>query len=256
MPIVGSADGFVSDFRDETRYVLTLFDLVLTLYSLPFNHVAFEPLRQAMHNRWEQMFADGKKAESTRVAGNSHTQEVFVSYAWEAESEKTVSDLDQVFKSRGVLIVQDKRDLGFKGEIRAFMEAIGRGKCVILILSDKYLQSENCLFELLEVARYGDFKDRVFPVVLESARIYKPLDRIRYVQFWEKQLADLDAALKTVSAANLQGFRDEIDLYAQIRAALPELAAILKNINALTPGVHRESGFAQLVDAVLRRIQS
>src|ERR1017187_7203555 len=65
MPIVGSADGFVSDFRDETRYVLTLFDLVLTLYSLPFNHVAFEPLRQAMHNRWEQMFADGKKAEST-----------------------------------------------------------------------------------------------------------------------------------------------------------------------------------------------
>ena len=36
------------------------------------------------------------------------------------------------------------------------MAHIGRGKCVLLILSEQYLKSENCLFELLEVAKHGD----------------------------------------------------------------------------------------------------
>ena len=186
-------------------------------------------------------------------AADQPGRQVFISYAWNEESQRVAAELDRAFQDEGVLIVQDQRDLGFKGDIRGFMEGIGRGRCVVVILSDKYLQSENCLFELLEIAKHGDFADRVFPVVLDSARIYKPLDRLRYVRYWEEQIAEFDSELKSVSAANLQGFRDEIDLYTQIRAELPRLADILKNMNALTPEAHRESGYAHVVQAVLRR---
>jgi hypothetical protein len=134
------------------------------------------------------------------------------------------------------------------------MASIGRGQCVLLIVSDEYLKSENCVFELLEVARHGDFADRVYPVVLANAKIFKPIDRIRYVQYWEEQVARLDDALKGVSAANMQGFRDEIDLYVEIRAALPELTAILKDINALTPRIHRDSGYSQIIQDVRERL--
>jgi hypothetical protein len=49
-----------------------------------------------------------------------------------------------------------------------------------------------------------------------------------------------------------QGFRDEVDLYAEIRAALPRLTAILKGINALTPGIHRDPGYSQIIQAMRR----
>ncbi len=124
--------------------------------------------------------------------------------------------------------MRDKRDLGFKGRIKEFMETIGRGKAVILVISEKYLKSKNCMFELLQVAKLGDFTERIFPVVLESAGIYNPIERLRYVQYWEQQQKELDEAIKTVSAANLQGFREDIDLYAEIRATLPSLTAILR----------------------------
>ena len=181
-------------------------------------------------------------------------EEIFISYAWGDESEAIANKLDKAFQARGVTIVRDKRDLGFKGRIKGFMESIGGGRCVILVISEKYLKSENCLFELLQVAKQGDFSERIFPVVLGDALIYRPVDRIRYVQYWEKQLEDLDTAMRSVSSVNLQGFREDIDLYAEIRTHLPRLSDILKDMNALTSQIQSDSGFAELFEAVMKKL--
>jgi small GTP-binding protein len=242
----------VRDFRDESRYVIALFDLVLELHAIPRDSPVFTALRRAMVDRWRE--AVRVERELPPPAAVPGPRVVFLSYAWNDESEAVAAELVQAFQQHGVRVVQDTHDLGFKGDIREFMREIGRGRAVLIILSDKYLRSENCMFELLEIARHGDLRDRVFPVVLDSARIYRPVDRIRYVRYWEEQIAELDGELKTVSAANLDGFRQEIDLFTAIRAALPRLGDILKNINALTPAVHRESGYAEVVEAVLREL--
>ena len=61
--------------------------------------------------------------------------------------------------------------------------------------------------------------------------------------------------MKTVSAANLEGFREDIDLYTEIRALLPELMNILKDMNTLTPEMHRQSDFTELIMAVMARLE-
>lgn len=144
-------------------------------------------------------------------------REIFISYAWGGESEEIVSQLDQTFQEKEITIVRDKRDLGFKGRIREFMKRIGKGRCVIVVISEKYLKSENCMFELMQIAQNGQFYDHIFPIVLDDAR---PVDRIKYVRYWEEQINELDEAMKSVSAANLEGFREDIDLYTEIRKNL------------------------------------
>lgn len=232
------------DFRDETRHAVALFDLVLTLYAVPLDHPAFVPLRESLRRQWEQTLAEF--AQSGR--------EVFISYAWGGESEKVAAELEQAFSTGGLNVVRDKRDLGFKGDIRAFMEEIGRGACVVLVISDKYLKSPNCLFELVQVSKHGEFAGRVFPVVLDDARIHDPRERSGYVEYWEQRRDELDAAMKRVSAAGLQGFREEIDLYAEIRDLLPKLTDALKNMNTLTADAQRASGFKELFEAVMDRL--
>ncbi|OPG10806.1 hypothetical protein B1R27_01210 [Streptomyces sp. GKU 895] len=180
--------------------------------------------------------------------------DVYLSYSWSEESNALADELDAAFQKRGVVMVRDRRDAGYKASIGRFMERIGEGRCVILVISDAYLKSQSCLFELLQVARHGDFRDRVFPVVLSDARIHRPQDRVGYVRYWEEQIAELDEALKSVSSANLQGFREDMDLYTEIRAQLPGLADILRDMNALTVDLHRESAFTELFEAVLARL--
>lgn len=179
---------------------------------------------------------------------------IFVSYAWGGESEQIVNQLDETFQAKGVIIIRDKRDLGFKGRIQAFMEQIGRGKAVIVIISDKYLKSPNCMFELVQIIKNGQFYDRIFPIVLTDAQIYRPAERIKYVQHWEQQIKELDEAMKSVSSANLQGFREEIDQYTEIRNTIAELTHLLKDMNTLTPEMHTQSGFAELFQAIERKL--
>ena len=184
--------------------------------------------------------------------GDNH--QVFISYAWGGESERIVNELDADLQAKGILVIRDKRDLGFKGMIRDFMQQIGRGHAVIIVISDKYLKSPNCMFELVEISRNKDFYDRVFPIVLGDADIYNPVNRIKYIKHWEDKVKELDEAMKSVSAANLQGMRDEIDSYDEIRDNISNLTFLLKDMNTLTPEMHENSNFASLITTLEKRL--
>jgi co-chaperonin GroES (HSP10) len=182
------------------------------------------------------------------------SKEIFISYAWGGDSEKFVDRLDVALQEKGITIIRDKRDLGYKGLIKEFMERIGRGKCVIAVISDKYLKSPNCMFELVQVSKNGEFYNRIFPIVLADAQIYDPVQRLKYIKHWEDKIKELDESIKQVGAANLQGIREDIDQYTEIRHTIAALANILKNMNTLTPDIHSQSDFEVLFQLIERQL--
>lgn len=181
-------------------------------------------------------------------------KEIYISYAWGGESEEFVNKLDRTLQEQGVIIIRDKRDLGYKGLIKAFMERIGRGKCVIAVISEKYLKSPNCMFELVQVAKNGEFYDRIFPIVLSDAQIYDPLHRLKYIKHWEDKKKELNEAIKEVGAEFLQGIREDLDQYTDIRNMIAELTNLLKDMNTLTADIHSESDFEVLLKAIQNRL--
>lgn len=185
---------------------------------------------------------------------SSNDKQVYISYAWGGESERIANELDADLQANGIKIVRDKRDLGFKGMIRDFMQEIGRGHAVVVIISDKYLKSPNCMYELVEIAKNKDVHNRIFPIVLGDADIYNPVNRIKYIKHWEDKLKELDEAMKSVSAANLQGMRDEIDSYDEIRDNISNLTFLLKDMNTLTPEMHEGSNFAALISSLKQHL--
>ena len=94
-----------------------------------------------------------------------------------------------------------------------------------------------------------------FPIVLADANIYDPVKRIEYVKHWEEKRAELAEAMKTLDPANLQGIRDDMDLYDRIRDKISGLTSILKDMNTLTPEMHQESDFSHLYDAIEKRMK-
>jgi internalin A len=185
-----------------------------------------------------------------------YEQAVFISYAWKGESEEIVNQMDRSLQERGIKIIRDKRDLGYKGSISEFMARIGGGNCVIVVISDKYLRSPNCMFELVEIADGKQFHDRIFPVVLNDANIYDPIKRIEYVKYWEVKRAELAEAMKSLDPANLQGLREDMDLYDRIRDRISGLTSTLKDMNTLTPEMHRDSDFSELFSAIEKRMKA
>ena len=60
--------------------------------------------------------------------------------------------------------------------------------------------------------------------------------------------------MKSVSSANLQGVRDDIDLYVEIRNTISGLTSNLRNMNTLTPNIHSDSDFRALFEAIERKL--
>ena len=182
-------------------------------------------------------------------------KEIFISYAWGGESEQFVNKLDETLQAKGITIIRDKRDLPYKGQIKAFMERIGRGKCVLAVISDKYLKSPNCMFELVQIAKNGKFYERIFPIVLSDANIYEPIERADYIIHWEAEIQKLEAKIKLLSSsANVPSLTRSIDEYTEIRATIDRLVDILQDMNTFTPDIHSESGFESLLNAIAVRL--
>lgn len=57
---------------------------------------------------------------------DTYENKIYISYAWGGESEEFVNQIDQSLQERGITIIRDKRDLGYKGSIKEFMEQIGK----------------------------------------------------------------------------------------------------------------------------------
>lgn len=179
---------------------------------------------------------------------------VFISYAWGGVREEFVNEIDSTLQTRGLKIKRDKRELEYKGSIKEFMERIGQGDCVIVVISDKYLRSPNCMFELVEIAENKQFQGRVFPIILDDANIYDPVTWSTYVVHWDEKIEELRAALDRIKRGNTRELDEQLNLYLRIRSKFDEITGVLRNMNALTPSMHHASGFSELYEAIIERM--
>jgi internalin A len=182
--------------------------------------------------------------------------EIFVSYSWGGDSEVLVGEIQSRMAERGVLVTLDKREIGYRDSIQQFMRRIGAGKCVIVILTKAYLESQYCMYELTEIASHAEFARRVYPVVLPDAGIFDAMTRLRYVKYWEGKRAALDAAMKEISQEHLESIREELDLYGDIRDMIGRLMSVLADMNTLTPEMHRGANFEQLYQQLAAALQA
>lgn len=181
--------------------------------------------------------------------------EVFISYAWGGKSEKIVNELESALQKQGLTIVRDKRDLGFKGLITDFMQRIGVGKAVVIVISDKYLKSPYCMFELMEMYRNRDFTKHIFPIVLEDATIFEPIPKLAYLKYWREKKAELEKAIEEFGPDAITVIGDDYKIYHKVFSNFGEVVNVLKDINALTPDIHRASNFQHLYHSLLERLE-
>ena len=182
--------------------------------------------------------------------------EIFVSYHWGGDSEALVDEIQHRMAEQGVPITRDKNEIVYRDSIKQFMRRIGAGKCVIVILSKAYLESSSCMYELTQIASRPDFARCVYPIVMPDAGIFDAITKIRYIKYWEDRRAELDAAMKEVGQEHLEGIRDELDLYEDIRNTISRITEMLADMNTLTPQMHRGTNFEQLYTQLATALQA
>lgn len=126
---------------------------------------------------------------------------IFLSYCW--ENEKVANLIDNYFSKNKIARQRDKRDIQYKQSIKEFMRTIRDAEYVIMVISENYLKSRNCMYEVLEFVKNKDFRDKIIPVILKEANIFNAKEKINYLTYWTNKKEDLKNAVKDISPENL-----------------------------------------------------
>ena len=171
------------------------------------------------------------------------------------EREPFIDRLDASLQAAGYDVRRDKRDVRYKDSILKFMDELGRGHCIVVVLNNEYLLSRFCMYELVQIYLNHDFHKRIVPVVLPDVVGFTPMQRLKIVKFWGKQRDQHQQEF----AANLGGISPEgftdFDCVRQIAQNCDAALSHVFDMNYLNQAQLAANDFRLLKQAIGERME-
>lgn len=153
---------------------------------------------------------------------------MFVSYC---QKDSVYADnIDLYFANKGITIHRDIRDISNWKSIREYMGTIRDMDYAVLIISDNYLKSFNCMYEVLEVMKEKDYMNKIFPVVVETS-IYPSAGRIPYIKYWQDKYKELQEQISQIDIVNAGNIIDDLKKTQNIVLSMDEFLYKVANMN-------------------------
>jgi hypothetical protein len=187
---------------------------------------------------------------------------IYFSYAWndkDGEREQIVNQLYDSLRDEGFDIKRDKMDLRYGDLISGFMTKIGKGKLIIVAISNKYLRSPYCMWELYEIYRNSklekkNFVSRILPLRVENIDLSLPAVTKIYFEHWGSVLKEwID-----FSNTHAENFgRPQHETFLKVKAingSLGDLLGYFSDINSKSKELLSENDFVEVKSLISRRL--
>ena len=156
------------------------------------------------------------------------SKSIFISYSW--NDSDIVDKLDNELQLYGYKIIRDIRDAEFAQSIKEFMKQI-RETDFSIILSDSFLKSENCMREIFEFIKDDDFRNRIIPIISQSAKKIWSIDKgILYTIYWKKQEEQFKEQLKLIDEESKRGYIEDLKHISTIKDSIGEVISIFRDM--------------------------
>lgn len=176
---------------------------------------------------------------------------IYFSYAWQNSTDTIVDKLYNSLKAAGFNVIRDKVNLEYKGLISGFMKDIGKGNCIIVSISDKYLRSKFCMFELYEIYRNCGmskeaFVKKIFPIREEEINLSDASVIQQYNDYWKAEELELEAIVKDKTQETTSEQFAQYEAVKRIASEAGNLLSILADINSLNITLLSNNDFAEI----------
>ena len=175
------------------------------------------------------MKKEAAETQASKEGDGLEKLNIFLSYCWNDSNE--ANKIYEYFKnSKNIELHRDTIDIGKWGSIKEYMQSISNMDYTILLISDSYLKSANCMYEVLEVMRDRNYRDKIFPAVTYSG-IYSPITRAKYVKHWQDEFSELESTLKEINVQNLGKLNEDLKRRQDISSNIAEFLDVVSDIN-------------------------
>jgi internalin A len=273
-------EGTISEFtsrhniaKDKYYYVSEVVEhlkdrgLIKELHTLPKGDAFIKATFSAEKflNNYNTVSVQKAKIEEQRLS--ILKPKIYFSYAWGDDHEtgesreQIVEELYESLKNDGYSVFRDKEDSTYRDLISDMMKNIGKGKFIVVAISDKYLKSPNCMFELYEIYRNSQlekekFLEKIFPIRVESIRLSDPKVLDVYFEYWEQQEKEWAELIIKRGTRISPAQHERYKRIKTIAAELGEFLEILSDMNTKTKDDLSENNFEEIKKAIMNQMSS
>lgn len=160
-------------------------------------------------------------------------------------------------------ISRDIRDVRYRESFRKFMESIRSHEYVIMLISDHYIKSVNCMHEVTEVLKDSGFRKKILFIILGeedkkyykkeiqgkiAPEIYSVAGQGVYTIFWNEEKEKLEKTVDAIgdptdAVPQLQ----EIKRINRIKLDLSDFFAYIADAKGLPLSEHLDNGFEDIL---------
>ena len=189
---------------------------------------------------------------------------MFLSYCQkDSDIADLVEEKFQPIVEGKVKISRDIRDVKYHESFKNFMQSIETHDFVIMLISDHYLKSRNCMFEVMEVVKDSQYKNKLIFIVLSDddvvyykekpehdigAKVYSPDGQTSYSVYWNNYQKDLQAQIDAIGDDVYAVHQiKEKGIIQRILLDLPEFFEFIKDNKGLPLSEHISNNFKDIV---------
>lgn len=183
-----------------------------------------------------------------RINLNFMGKTVYVSYKHKEASSHIESIVNGLIANH-INYSIDKEHVGYRDNIRKYEEEIGQGARIIVIITDDYLESPHCMYELTQIWKNKNVKERVFPIIdiekysRDSGGLFKSK------AYWNKERAKKCELLALETGCN-ELLQRELDDINDIMNNINDVWIYIHDMNSLDMKTLTQDNAQYLMDKI------
>ena len=226
-----------------------------------FMRKAVEPFVVAVKNHLEIALIECEESSTTAMVGEKR---IFLSYCQKDSDVADIIEEKIVPQIKGrAKISRDIRDVEYHESFKKFMHSIEMHDYVIMVISNNYLKSRNCMFEVLEVIKDSQYQKKLAFIVLENedisfyknspnldigANVYTTEGQTAYTLYWASVESGLQSQIEAIGDTTRAIHQiKEKRVVQKILLDLPEFIEFLKDVKGLSLSEHIKNDFADIL---------
>ena len=177
---------------------------------------------------------------------SSKSPKIFLSYSWKDKEEASVIEND--FYKIGIQLIKDTINIKFKDSISNYMKSIRNADFAIILISENYLKSQNCMFEALEILKDQNHTKKILPIFIKNPKIFNAKERIKFVKYWKQQKEELNEELKNIdTTSTLSSYKDLKNL-ENIYSSIDEFLKKITDLKSSTLEELKKENYKSIID--------
>ena len=175
-------------------------------------------------------------------------KKIFISYSW--TNSNIADQIEKDLSYFPISFVRDIHDIEYKSSISNFMQEIRNCDFAVLLISEHYLKSRNCMIEILHILKEQNFDEKILPIIINSPSIYSSETRISYTKYWIEEENKLNNLISSLPATAILKAIEKLKEIEEIVSKINDFLVHLSDIKNITFDDIKKENYKSIIEKI------